>query len=97
LIPEIFDALPLDGAPVVCLPNRNSLLVTGSENQDGIKAMLKHAEQVVQARSRPMNPAPLILEDGEVADFSVSENSPIFRDVERAKKDLRTELLPAAD
>jgi hypothetical protein len=86
LIPEIFDALPLDGAPVVCLPNRNSLLVTGSENQDGIKAMLKHAEQVVQTRSRPMNPAPLILEDGEVADFSASENSPIFRDVERAKK-----------
>jgi hypothetical protein len=33
-----------------------------------------------------MNPAPLILEDGEVADFSVSENSPIFHDVERAKK-----------
>jgi hypothetical protein len=59
--------------------------------------MLKHAEQVVQTRSRPMNPAPLVLEDGEVADFSVSENSAIFRNVRASKKDLSTELLPAAD
>jgi hypothetical protein len=66
LIPEVFGPLHLDGDPVVCLPNRNLLLVTGSENHDGIKAM--------------------ILEDGEVADLSVRENSPIFNDVERAKK-----------
>ena len=48
--------------------------------------MLKHAEEIVQTKSCPMNPAPLILKDGEVADFSVRENSPIFNDVERAKK-----------
>jgi hypothetical protein len=86
LIPEVFGPLPLDGDPVVCLPNRNSLLVTGSENPDGIQAMLKHAEEIVKTKSRPMNPARLILKDGEVADFSVTENSPIFSDVERAKK-----------
>jgi hypothetical protein len=86
LIPGVFAPLHLDGDPVVCLPNRNSLLVTGSENHDGIKAMLKHAEEIVRTKSRPMNPGPLILEDGEVADFSVSENSPIFNEVERAKK-----------
>jgi hypothetical protein len=51
LIPEVFSPLHLDGDPVVCLPNRNSLL-----------------------------------KDGEVADFSVAENSLIFNDVERAKK-----------
>jgi hypothetical protein len=49
-------------------------------------AMLKQAEEIVQTKSRPMNPAPLILKDGEVADFSVRENSPIFNDVERANK-----------
>ena len=86
MIPEVFAPLDLDGDPVVCLPNRNLLLVTGSENHDGIKAMLKHAEEIVQTKSRPMNPAPLTLKDGEVADFSVRENSPIFNDVERAKK-----------
>src|ERR1700722_175397 len=86
LISEVFAPLDLEGDPVVCLPNRNLLLVTGSENQDGIKAMLKHAEEIVQTKSRPMNPAPLTLKDGEVADFSVRENSPIFNDVERAKK-----------
>src|SRR5260370_21470237 len=48
--------------------------------------MLKHAEEIVQTKPRPMNPAPLILKDGEVADFSVGENSPISNDVERAKK-----------
>jgi hypothetical protein len=86
LIPEVFGPLDLEGEPVVCLPNRNLLLVTGSENQDGIKAMLKQAEEIVRTKSRPMNPAPLILKDGEVADFAVSGNSPIFNDVERAKK-----------
>jgi hypothetical protein len=86
LIPEVFAPLHLDGDPVVCLPNRNLLLVTGSENHEEIKAMLKHAEEIVQTKPRPMNPGPLILKDGEVADFSASENSPIFNDVERAKK-----------
>jgi hypothetical protein len=86
LIPEVFGTLRLEGEPVVCLANRNSLLVTGSENEDGIKAMLQHAEEIVRTRPRPMNPAPLILKDGEVADFSVSENSRVFHDVERAKK-----------
>jgi hypothetical protein len=86
LIPEVFGPLHLDGDPVVCLPNRNALLVTGSENQDGIQARLKYAQEIVQTKSRPMSPAPLILKDGEVADFSVRENSPIFNDVERAKK-----------
>jgi hypothetical protein len=86
LIPEVFSPLHLDGDPVVCLPNRNSLLVTGSENHAGIQAMLKHAEEIVRTKPRPMNPAPLIVKDGEVADFSVAENSLIFNDVERAKK-----------
>jgi hypothetical protein len=86
LIPEVFAPLDLDADPVVCLPNRNLFLVTGSENHDGIMAMLKHAEEIVQTKSRPMNPAPLILKDNEVADLSVRENSPIFNDVERAKK-----------
>jgi hypothetical protein len=86
LIPEVFGRLHLDGDPVVCLPNRNSLLVTGSENHAGIQAMLKHAEEIVRTKPRPMNPAPLILKNGEVEDFFVAENSPIFNDVERAKK-----------
>jgi hypothetical protein len=86
LIPEVFSPLHLDGDPVVCLPNRNSLLVTGSEDHAGIQAMLKHAEEIVRTKPRPMNPAPLTLKDGEIADFSVAENSRIFNDVERAKK-----------
>jgi hypothetical protein len=86
LIPEIFARLDLGGDPVVSLPNRNFLLVTGSENEDGIKAMLKQAEEIVRTKSRPMNPAPLLLKDDEIADFSISENSLIFNDVERAKK-----------
>jgi hypothetical protein len=48
--------------------------------------MLKHAEEIVQTKPRPMNPAPLLLKDGEVADFSVSENSPIFNDVKNGQK-----------
>ena len=71
LIPEVFGPLHLDDDPVVCLPNRNSLLVTGSENHAGIQAMRRHGEEIVRTKPRPMNPAPLILKDGEVTDFSV--------------------------
>jgi len=83
LLPELFADLPLDGDPVVALPNRLTLLVTGSSDMDGLKAMLAKAEQIMRSEAKPQNPAPLLLKDGQITDFYVEAASPVFNDVQR--------------
>lgn len=58
LVPSLFDDLPLDGAPVVCLPNRLTLLVAGANDHAAVKAMLARAEEIVQTVAKPQNPGP---------------------------------------
>lgn len=86
LVPGIFDDLPLRGEAVVCIPNRLTLLVAGSEDTDAVRRMLAAAEEIVRTQANPQNPAPLPVRNGEVSDFSVPTNSPIFNEVERAKR-----------
>lgn len=86
LLPSIFDDLPLDGDPVVLLPNRVTLLVAGENDHSGIRTILAKAEQIVVERAKPQNPSPLVVRNGEVADFEVGQESPIFHEVQRAKK-----------
>jgi hypothetical protein len=86
LLPGVFGDLPLDGDPVVCIPNRNLLLVTGSNDHQSISAMLQAAEEIIRTKSRPMNPGPLILKDGSIHDFAVPVNSPIFNNIGRASR-----------
>ena len=86
LLPEIFRGLPLDGDPVAVIPNRLTLLVTGSRQTAAIKAMLARAEEIMKTVARPQNPSPLIIRNGEVTDFFVEKSSPVFYEVQRAHK-----------
>jgi hypothetical protein len=86
LLPFIFDDLPLNGDPVVTLPNRLTLMVAGSNDPDAIRAMLLKAEEVVRSQPKPQNPSPLVSRDGKIEDFNVDESSPIFHDVQRARR-----------
>jgi len=86
LVPGIFDALPLKGDPVVALPNRLTLLAAGSDDPAAIKRMLAMAERIVRTKLKPQNPAPLIIRGGQIGDFDVPPGSPIFNDVQRARK-----------
>jgi hypothetical protein len=86
LIPELFAGLHLDGNPVIVLPNRLTLLVAGSNDGTGIRAMLTKAEEIMRAETKPQNPSPLIIQDGEVCDFEVPRTSPIFHNVQRAQR-----------
>lgn len=86
LVPEVFADLPIQGDPVVVIPNRLTLLVTGSENTDAIRRMLQTAEEIVRSEPRRQNPAPLVLRNGEIHDFFVDPLSPVFNDVERAHR-----------
>ncbi|MES2692692.1 MAG: hypothetical protein V4773_04410 [Verrucomicrobiota bacterium] len=85
LIPSLFDDLPLKGDPVVCLPNRLTLLVAGSDEPEAIKAMLQQAEEIVRTVAKPQNPAPLVIRDGYVFDYEVEPDSPVFQAVQRAR------------
>ena len=84
LLAELFGHLPLEGDPVIVIPNRLTLMVTGSGQPDAIKAMLAKAENIVQTIARPQNPAPLVIRNGEIADFTVGKSSPVFNEVRRA-------------
>lgn len=86
LVPGLFDDLPLKGDPVVTIPNRLTLLVAGSDDEDGLRRMLARAEEIIRTVARPQNPAPLLVRDGVVSDFSVDGTSPLFNDVLRAKR-----------
>jgi hypothetical protein len=83
--PEVFDDLPISGKPVVCLPNRLTLLVAGSDDVEGVGAMLKKAEELVQSAPRPQNPAPLTYREGELVDLQVSPESELFQAIQRAQ------------
>lgn len=86
LIAGIFDDLPLKGEPVVCLPNRLTLLVAGSDDPKAVKAMLERAENVARNVAKPQNPAPLLVRDGRISDYNVESSSPIFNEIQRARR-----------
>ena len=85
LVDGLFDDLPIDGDPVVVIPNRLTLMVAGSGHTGAIKAMLARAEEIVRTVSRAQNCAPLVIRDGNVCDFHVPVDSPVFNEVSRAR------------
>lgn len=86
LLPELFAELHLEGDPVVVLPNRLTLLVAGSKDEQGVRAVLTKAEEIMRAETKPQNPSPLVIHDGQVSDFEVPRSSPIFHNVQRAQR-----------
>jgi hypothetical protein len=86
LLADIFNDLPLKGDPVVCLPNRVTLMVTGADDPEAIRAMLIKAEEIVRTLARRQNPGPLIIRNGAISDYDVPAASPIYRDIQRARR-----------
>lgn len=62
--PELVRALPVKGRPVVGVPNRDQLLVTGEDDDAGLEALARLIEQAM-AGPRPLGAVPLVL-DGDV-------------------------------
>jgi len=87
LLPQLFAGLRLSGNPVVCLPNTQTLLVTGSQDHTGIRRMLMRSAEIARNEPRPDSPAPLILKHGRIEDFAVPADSPLYEAVEFARKD----------
>jgi hypothetical protein len=53
-IPRVFDRLPARGTPLVMIPNRGVLLATGSDESEGVTALLAEARKSLQEAPWPL-------------------------------------------
>lgn len=62
-LPDVIPNLKVKGRPVAMVPNRNILIVTGSDDEQGLVAMAEIAEQTLQ-KPRPMSGFAFRLDNG---------------------------------
>lgn len=84
IFPQLFEELPLKGEPVMVVPNNDVLLVTGSEDEDGLALCLEAYERA-QSLPNPLPPLPLIGRDGKLEDFLPPPASPLHLPFKRLK------------
>jgi hypothetical protein len=65
LIPEIFESLPLGGAPVAIAVDRDLLVVAGAQDDRSLLAMAAFVEAELQQAVRPISYLPLLLRNGK--------------------------------
>ena len=83
LLKEQISSLDVLGEHVAMVPNRNALFVTGSEDDDGLKMMLKLAEEIqkeseLKGQHWPTPPILLRLVDGEWEDWMLPSTHELF-------------------
>jgi hypothetical protein len=71
-------ALDVNGKHIALVPNRNTLFITGSDDDAGLAVMVAMAQQALQ-QPYPLSAIPLILEDGEWQDWIPPEEHPLHR------------------
>ena len=80
-IPGLVDKFEVRGRPVVMVPNRESLLLSGLDSEVGLKMMIELATQQLLEFPRPMIGTPLVLsDDGYWEDWFPAVDHPLFPD-----------------
>ncbi len=77
--------MEVDGDHIAMIPNRDTLLVTGSNDDEGLAMMAELAEKALED-PRPLGSTPLRLHDDEWVDWMPPEGHPLrdkFREMER--------------
>jgi hypothetical protein len=77
LLPDLFEQCEVKGSPVAVLPHEDLLIVTGSENDDGLERMASLVEERL-AGPRFLSGIPLILGNGW-SPFELPRSHPLFR------------------
>jgi uncharacterized protein YtpQ (UPF0354 family) len=77
LLVDLIERLDVQGRPVAVVPNRDTLVITGSEDETGLSLMADFAEQALQA-PRPMSAIPMILDHGEWQTWSLEPDHPQY-------------------
>lgn len=83
LIPELIDELTVNGHPVVMIPNRDRLFVTGSEDTEGLATMVLLAEHAL-SQPRPMTGMALWWTGDEWSTWMPSESHPTYANFKSA-------------
>jgi len=74
---ELINELEVRGKPVVAVPNRDTLIVTGSEDMEGLECLFKLMAEAWEC-PRPMSPQPMILRNNEWVDFFPEYDTPLY-------------------
>ena len=75
LVPAIFDALPLRGAPVVIPATPGCVLVAGAEDEAGLAALRLEATQRFASSDRPLSHGAIVRTGGEWRPYTSTEGA----------------------
>ena len=85
ILTDLIQQMDVDGDHVAMVPNRDTLLVTGSNDETGLQIMADLAEKALED-PRPLGATPLRLVDGEWVDWMPDDGHPLrnrFLELER--------------
>ncbi len=86
VLTALFGGLEIEGNPVAMVPNRDTLIVTGSESITGQRMMLEFAARQLSEQPRPMTAMPLILDyDGTWEDWEIPAEHPLSEEFRRLR------------
>ncbi len=77
LLTEVIRRFEVQGEIIAMVPNRDMLIVTGADDDEGLEAMISLAEQAAEA-PRPLISSPLRLDGDEWVDWLPSRGHPLF-------------------
>jgi len=69
--------MPVTGATVAMVPQRDALYITGSDDETGLRILLDLTEQTLKEQPRPLAPLPLQLVDDAWEDWTVPKDHPL--------------------
>ncbi|MEM7453830.1 MAG: DUF1444 family protein [Planctomycetota bacterium] len=86
ILSGLFDELEVEGSPVAMVPNRDTLVVTGSRSIVGLKMMLEFSGQQLRDKPRPMTATPMILGPEDTwDDWEVPMNHELYDEFRKLK------------
>lgn len=82
LVPELWQSLEVNGDHVIFVPNSDLLIITGSNDLEGLRMGLGELQAAAEKR-RPLPPIPLVYIDNEVQRFILSKDHELYWDFAR--------------
>ncbi|MFS2109054.1 hypothetical protein ACCC88_05160 [Sphingomonas sp. Sphisp140] len=76
LLPDLIAQLPVKGNPVAIVESRSAVLVTGSEDLDGLRMIAEYAWQDFPENERAVSLTPIEYQDGAWRVFPVHQDHP---------------------
>ena len=78
LLTDHISEMDLAGDPVAVVPNRDTLLVAGSDDPESLVLMMALAQQATEEETRPLCPLPVRLVDGEWKNWMPPSDHPAY-------------------